>query len=349
MKLDLLYKMLETPSVSGNEVPFQKMLINEMKDIDDAVYTHHTGNVIHALNTESKVKIMLLAHIDEIGLIIKDVESNGILKLTSIGGIRPYMYLGQHVNVIHYNDNCEVTYIPGVIGSTPNMNSANLKVDDLNLDLGFKDKEEALKKIKIGDVVIHRNYTTRLENDLLASKALDDKIGAFICTEVLREVKNKTKNGVYFAATVGEETTGRGAKVAVAEVNPSIAIALDVGSSGDVHYRDGLNHNISLGSGPILTIANHANQRVTKILKEEAEKLSINLQTSIEIEKTYTDMDSVYDKNGGIPSQLISIPLRYMHSSVEVCSLKDVENIINLLVAFIMAVTEKTSFNPFEQ
>lgn len=347
MNLDLLFKMLETPSVSGHELGIQKMLINELKDVDDEVITHPSYNVVHVVNKDSKVKVLLLAHIDEIGLAIEKVEANGICKLTNVGAIKPYMYLGQHVDVIHYLEDGSYTKVKGVIGNNPEMTSGDMKVTNLNLDFGTSTKEETLKLVSIGDSVIHSSNYQMLQDNKLSARALDDKIGAYICTEVLKNVKGKTTNGVYFASTVGEETTGRGAKFTSSMVNPTIAISLDVGSSTDVRYRDGFTHDVKLGNGPIHTIASFANPILTKKITDAAKSLNINLQPSVEISKTYTDMDNIYDKNGGIPSQLISIPLRYMHSSVEVCSLKDVEDIINLLTKLIIDLKEDDSFDPF--
>lgn len=344
--MELLKKMLTTPSVSGSELHFQKMLIEEMKEVDDFVITHHSYNVIHGINKESDVKVMLLAHIDEIGLVIEDVEANGICKMTNIGAIRPEMYMGQQVYVVKYINGLP-TYVNGVIGYTRNYKDGNVKVTDLNLDLGTTSKEETLKLVSIGDVVIQKDTYALLENNCLTSRALDDKIGAYIACEVLRRVKNRTTNGVYFVATVGEETTGRGAIFATSQITPTCTISLDVGSSSDVDYNSGANKNIRLGGGPMLSIASHANQLLKQKLEEVAKKHNIPLQYVVEISRTYTDFDNVYKQNGGIPSMLISIPLRYMHSSVEVCSMTDVEYIIQLLVEFIIEMNKDTNFDPF--
>lgn len=349
MNKELLFKMLKTPSVSGYELNFQKMLIEELKEVDDEVITHHSYNTIHVVNPSSKVKVMLLAHIDEIGLVIEKIEQNGICKLTNIGAIKPEMYLGQHVVVVKCQKNGTFKYINGVIGYTPNYNKGGVSVHDLNLDLGTSSKEETLKLVDLGDPVIVKENIQVLENNLLASKALDDKIGAFICVEVLRKVKKLSTNGVYFAATVGEETTGRGSWFSANMVEPICAIALDVGSSTDVRYRDNFTHETALGKGPIMTIASNANPIIYEKLKALAIKLNIPLQYSVEISKTYTDFDTIYKMNKGIPSELISIPLRYMHSSVEVCSLDDVKYIIDLLVEFIVSLDENTNFDPFKE
>lgn len=340
---ELLYKMLETPSPSGSELNIQKMIINEMKDISDEVITHHNFNVINVINPSSNTKILLCGHIDEIGLYIEKVLNDGTCKLARAGGIRPYAYVSQHVRVITSN-NKEVY---GVIGYTPNM--SNLKVTDLLLDLGTSSKEETLKLVSIGDPVVHCTNYTYLQNDFLAGRALDDKLGAYIILEVLRKVKEKnTPLGVYASTTVGEETTGRGANSAAEIVNPTVAIAVDVSYATDINYLEGLTGDTSLGQGPILTRGSLMNPKIHSMMLESSERLGINVQMDIATSRSYTDADSVYDKHGGIPTYLVSIPLRYMHSSTEVCSMKDVEQIIDLLVDFIMHFDPNTEFDPFK-
>lgn len=335
--------MLETPSPSGSELKIQKMIIEEMKDVADKVITHHNYNVINVINPDSPTKILLCGHIDEIGLYIEKIENNGTCKVAKAGGVRPYMYAGQHVRVI--NQKGEEIY--GVFGYTPNMEK--LQVKDLLLDLGTSSKEETMKLVEIGDPIVHLTNYTNLQNDFLAGRALDDKLGAYIVLEVLRKVKDQnTPHGVYASTTVGEETTGRGAKMAATLVNPTCAIAIDVSYATDINYLDSLSGDTSLGKGPIVTRGSIMNPVIHKMLLESAKRLGINVQMDISTARSFTDADDIYDKGKGIPTYLISIPLRYMHSSVEVCSLKDVDEIINLIVDFILHFDANTNFDPFQ-
>ena len=347
MDIKLFEKILKTPSISGKELYIQKLLIEELKDVDDEIITHHSYNTVHVLNKDAKVKVLLAAHIDEIGLIITDILPNGICKVSNVGAIRPEMYVGQRVNVVKFQNNA-YQYIPGVISYQAKADNSKPETSDLILDLGTLTKEETLNLVSIGDVVIHPDNVTYLENNLISSRALDDKIATFICCEVLKRLKNQTKNGVYFASTVGEETTGRGSVFTTSMINPTLAIILDVGSSSDVQYYHVSNRNVSLGHGPMFTVASNGNEILTDLLKKTAIKNNIPYQEVVEYSKTYTDFDTIYKQNGGIPSTLISIPLRYMHSSVEVGSLTDVEYIIQLLVEFIKDLDENISFDPFK-
>ncbi len=345
MDRSLLYELLKTPSPSGFELRMQKKVIELMKDYDDKVITHHNYNVTHVINPDSKVKILLCGHIDEIGLYVDKIHENGLIQLNKIGGIRPYTYIAQHVRVIK-KDGSEV---PGIIGYLPNLADGKLKVEDLRLDIGVSSKEEAEKLVSLGDPVIFKADYTELANNRLAARALDDKIAVFILLEVLKRAKEKgCKNGIYVSCTVGEETTGRGAKAAADEVNPTCAIILDVTYVNDIPYLEGLHGDTGLGRGPALTIGSLMNDKIDEMMRSSANKLGIKVQNSVDIASTWTDTDDVYYRHSGIPSYLVNIPLRYMHSSVEVCDMKDIEEIIELVTDFVMEVNENTNFNPFE-
>lgn len=347
---EFLFSMLKKASPSGYELDLQKHIINEMKDIDEKVYTHHNYNVVHAINVDSKMKVLLAGHVDEIGLVIEEINSNGTCRVTNTGGAKSYMYLGQHVNVYAKDDEGNINVVPGVFGYLPNMGSHEIKVSDLVLDLGVDSKEEAEKLVRIGDSVVHMNDLVELNGGRLSARALDDRLGAFICLEAMRRVKEKGgKNGVYVATTVGEETTGRGAIAAAEMINPTCAIIVDVTYASDIKYRENLNNPVALGKGPALTRGSLINEKMERLVLKTAKELNMNVQFEIASSRTYTDLDSIFSRHNGIPCYLISIPLRYMHSSVEVCDYKDVEDIIELIATFILKLDENTNFNPFEE
>ena len=347
---EFLFSMLKIASPSGYEYDLQKHIINEMKGVADKVYTHHNYNVVHAINPDSKMKVLLSGHVDEIGLVIEEINSNGTCRVTNTGGIRPYMYLGQHVNVYARDFEGNVKVVPGVFGYLPNMGSRDIKVGDLILDLGVDSKEEAEKLVTIGDSVVHMNDYVELSGGRLSARALDDRLGAFICLEAMKRVKERGgKNGVYVSTTVGEETTGRGAIAAAQQINPTCAIIVDVTYASDINYRENLNNPVSLGKGPALTRGSLINQKMERLILKTAKELNMNIQFEVASSRTYTDLDNIYYKHEGIPCYLISIPLRYMHSSVEVCDYKDVEEIIELIASFIMNLDENTSFNLFDE
>ena len=341
-----LYDILSDYSPSGGELNIQKKIIDMMKDIDDEVICNHNYNVTHVVNPKSDMKILFCAHIDEIGLYVDEILDNGLIKLNRIGHIRPYVYISQQVKVITRDKNKE--NVNGIIGYLPNMNKG-IEVSDLRLDIGARNKEEAEQLVSIGDYVLHASSYQLLANDRLSARALDDKISVYILREVLRRAKEKgCENGLYAAFTVGEETTGRGAKIACDTVKPDLAIVLDVSYVNDVNYLEGLHGETKLGGGPILEIGSLVNDKIDEILREIAKDKKMKIQNTVDSSNTYTDLDSIYDRCGGVVGYLVNIPLRYMHSSVEVCDMKDIEDIIELLVEFCFRINKQTSFNPFE-
>lgn len=342
---ELLYELLKTPSPSGYELNIQKKVIELMKPYADQVITHHNYNVINIVNPESKVKVLLCGHIDEVGLCINAINSDGTCKVERIGAVRPYVYIGQHVKVIKQNGN----YVSGVIGYLPNLSKGGLELSDLILDLGTNSKEETQKLINIGDPVIHASDYVEFPNDRLVARALDDKLGAYICLETMRRVKElKCSNGVYAATTVGEETTGRGAKVAADLVNPTMSIVVDVTFATDINYRDTPRGDVVLGKGPVITVGSTMNDKIHQLVLESLERLNLNYQIEVAPASTYTDVDSIYYRHNGTPTYLLNIPLRYMHSPVEMCDMKDIEDIINLMIDVILHVDENTNFDPFK-
>ncbi len=347
--LDFLKKMLEVPSPSGSEFEIQKLIINEMKDYDDKVFTHHNLNVVHAINTNSKVKVLLSGHVDEISLIVEEIRENGTIRVCANGGIRPYCYIGQHINVIHKDFNGKITKVPGIVTYLPEMQKG-IETKNLIIDLGYDKKEDTEKVVTIGDPIIHESTYKELANNRFCARALDDRLGAFICLEAMKRVKEKGgKNGVYVSTTVGEETTYRGALAAADNIKPTCAIIVDVTYASDINYRENLTNPVALGKGPALTRGGSINDRLEQIVLNAANKLSIKTQFEVASSRTYTDLDGIFTSQGGIPSYLISIPLRYMHSAVEVCDLKDVEEIIQLITQVILDIKEDETFNLFDK
>ena len=307
---DFLEKLLKTPSPSGYELEIQKLVMEEMKGFADKVYTHENYNVVHGINVDAKMKVLLSGHIDEIGLVINEIKDNGTCKVERTGSVRSYMYLGQHVEVITHKDG-KVVRVPGVIGYVPDMAKNEVKVSDLVLDLGTNKKEETEKLVSIGDPVIHMNDYVALNGTMYSARALDDRLGAFICLEVLKRVKERgSKNGVFVSTSVGEETTGRGAKAAAYQIKPTCSIIVDVTYANDLPYRENLSGTVALGKGPALCIGSEMNKIMFERMKKAAEKLNMPVQYEIAPASTYTDTDDIYHSEAGIPSYLVSIPLR---------------------------------------
>lgn len=346
--IEFLQKILKVPSPSGSEFEIQKFLIDEMKDVDEKIYTHHNYNVVHAINTSSKVKVLLSGHVDEISLVVEEIRENGTLRVCSNGGIRPYCYIGQHIKVLHKDLEGKITEVPGVVTYLPNMDKG-VKVGDLIVDIGFDKKEDSCKLVSIGDPIVHQSDYQMLANNRFSARALDDRLGAFICLEAMKRVKELGgKQGVYVSCSVGEETTDRGAMMAADQIKPTCSIVVDVTYASDINYRENLSNPVSLGKGPALTKGGSINPRLEQLVLKTANKLNMPIQFEVATSNTYTDLDGIFTRQGGIPSYLISIPLRYMHSAIEVCDLKDVSDIIELIAQTILEIKDEETFNLFD-
>ncbi len=346
MNRDYLETILKTMSVSGHEEELQKKVICHMKEYADEIVTDVTGNVISVLNPESDSKVLLCGHIDEIGFIVTNIQPDGSLKVTNAGGVRAVLYLGSQVQI-----KTKTGIINGVVITNSSLTKRNdLGCSDLTIDIGASNKEEALAVVSIGDPVCAKTDVLPLMNDRLAARAMDDRIGAFIVTEALIRAKEKgCTAGVYSATTVGEETTMRGAHWSAAKVKPNCAIAVDVTYTSDYEGVDANSTGeICLGKGPVLCHSSIVSKKMNHLLEECALDLNIPLQYEIAPGRTGTDADKVHFANDGIPTALVSIPLRYMHSSIETLDMKDVEQIIELLSEFVCRYHSDINLNPFE-
>lgn len=344
MNKTFLYEMLSTPSVSGDEIALQKKVYNYMKDQADYMITDANGNVISVLNPESKVKVLLTGHIDEIGLFVSEITADGFLKVRNAGGIYTTTYLGHKVRI-----NTKNGVLMGAVVNTRDLSSKkDLEASDLSIDIGVSSMEEAKQVVQVGDTITFDTDYCELLGDKLCGRALDDRIGAFVVMEALKRSKEKgCKIGVYSASTVGEETTKRGAYMAASQVNPTISIAVDVTYATDypgvTHDRD-----VVLGKGPVLCYAPLVNRTLNQMLIDCAKSLNMNIQFEAESYRTGTDADIVHFTGTGVPVCLVSIPLRYMHNPVETGSFKDMEDCIELLSTFLCSLDENFQLNPFQ-
>ena len=346
MNKEFLYEMLDTMSVSGNEIGLQKKVIREMTPYADEIRTDYTGNVICVLNPEADFKVLLTGHIDEIGLIVTHICGDGLLKVAKAGGIHPTVYPGHQV-MIHHGEKV----VPGVVILNDAMTKGDIKDKDLFIDIGAKDAEDARKFVEEGDPVHLNTYHLPLQNGLLCARAIDDRGGAFIVLEALKKAKEMGCNiGVYAATTVGEETTMRGAYWAASRVKPSVAIAVDVTYAQDYPGTDPAESGpVKLGGGPVICNSSIANKKVNDLLKQCAKDNDIPYQVESFLGRTGTDADKMHQAADGVVTALLSLPLRYMHSPSEVCQLSDIEYAINLLAAFLCTISGDTVLDPFAE
>ena len=346
MDKQFLIEMLKTDSVSGKEIKLQKKVLKHYRDVIDEQITDLSGNVINIINPYAKTRVLLCGHIDEIGLYVTHITKDGFIKVTQAGGIYPTTYLGHHVMIHSENED-----ISGVVVNIRELSQQkDLKVKDLTIDIGAKDDKEAAHYVQIGDSVTFDTPINELLDHKLTARAIDDRSGAFIVLEAVKKAQAMgCKIGAYALTSTGEETTSRGAYFASSKIKPNMAIIVDVTYTSDYPGVDASGSGeVKLGQGPVLCQSSIVNQNMNTKLKAIANRLNISYQIETFAGRTFTDADKIHFTNEGVPLCLISLPLRYMHNPAEVCDLRDIQNSIDLIAAFLCEIDETFNLDPFK-
>lgn len=344
-------RMIAAPSASGFEQPVQQVIREEIGQYAEEVHTDVHGNVIAALNPKANLRVMLEAHSDELGFLVRYISDQGYIYFAPIGGFDPSTLPGERVHIHTANGP-----VLGVIGRKP----AHLlrgeerekapKLSDLWIDIGVADKEEAQKIVAIGDVATRAAQLESLRDDLVVSRALDDKAGVFTISEAMRRIheqRDKLNAAVFFVAAVQEEVGLRGARTAAYEVNPRIAIAVDVTYTSDhpgVSAREV--GEVKLNGGPVISIGGNINPRVYQLLRKAADEAGIECQIDPQPSGTGTDTDVIQVVRGGVATGLVSIPCRYLHTGSEIASLKDIDHAAEVIARFVLSLNENTNVIP---
>lgn len=323
---NLIKKLTETFGVSGSEENIRNVIEQEIQGKVDEIRVDAMGNLI-AVKKGSGKKIMVAAHMDEIGIMATYIDDKGFIRFSGIGWVSPHYALSQRVmfqngtiGVVFYEEKIE--------------DMKNLKLANMYIDIGAASKEEAEKKIRIGDTACFIGEAI-LQGDLLTSKALDDRSG---CAVLIKTIQNlpETDNEIYFVFTVQEELGLRGAKTAAFQLMPDFAIAIDVTDIGDTPECHPM--EVKLGKGPAIKIKDSSlicHRDIVKLLESSAKKLNIPYQFEI-LASGGTDAGAIHLTGGGVPSGAISIPCRYIHSVSESASLSDLENCVKLLTQSVL-------------
>lgn len=343
MSKEFLYTLLNSMSVSGHEIPLQKKVIEEMTPYCDEIRTDYTGNVISILNPDAPFKVMLAAHIDEVGMIVTHIQDDGLIRMGRSGGSRPSTYPGHQV--IIQGENGPVC---GTVIYSKDVDKAELKVNELYVDIGAKDAADARKYVSLGDPIHPNTYAREMCNGFLSARGIDDRCCAYIILEAMKRAKERGCGiGVYAVTTVGEETDGRGAYWAGSRVKPDVAIAVDVTPSSDYPGVDPKDSGlVKLGCGPVLCNSTIGNRKIQALLKQCAGE-DIPWQMESYMGRTLTDADQLHKTGLGVVTALVSLPLRYLHCPSEVCSLDDVEMTTELLARFLCSINGDTDLDPF--
>ena len=339
-----LEKLSNACGVTGRETQVRDLMAEMLKPYADQIQIDRMENVIATKKGKPRgLKIMLAAHMDEVGLMVKTINKDGFLQFSKMGGIDDRILPAQKVTVFTKN----ASY-PGIIGSKPphiqkeEERKKIISYDDLFIDVGATSKEDAAKMgISIGDPVVFDVACTNLGKDVVMGKAFDNRAGCATMIEIMRLLK-KTDCTVYAVGTVQEEVGLRGAATAAFGVDPDLAIVLDVTIAGDVPGVREFDTSVKMGKGPALTISDSGLITHPKILRwfrdtAEEEKIAVQLESGL---MGSTDAARISITRQGIPSGTISIPTRYIHSPVGMLSLSDIENSAKLAAAAIAKATK---------
>ena len=347
--LAFLKKLLSTPSPSGYESNIQKVCKTYARPFVDKVYKDVHGNQYALRNPKAKLRVMLAGHVDEIALIVNHIDANGFLGFQAIGGVDPSVLDGQRV-VVHTGKGD----VPGVIGRRAihlmdeKERGSALPMYKLWIDIGATDKKGAEKMVAIGDPATIDVGYLELANGRVVARAMDDRIGAFICVEAMRLIANKKIDcAVYCVTTVQEEIGLRGATTSAYECDPHVGVAVDVAHATDHPECDSKRFgDFKLDGGPILHRGPNMNPVVAKQLVDTAKKSKIPYQMMAAPRGTGTDANAMQLSRGGTATALIGVPNRYMHSPVEMVTLKDAENCAKLLADWICSLKANMNFIP---
>lgn len=350
-RLSFFRRLIASPSPSGFEQAAQQTIREEIQQYTNELRTDVHGNVIAALNPGGQPRVMLEAHCDELGFLIRYIDDQGFLYFAPIGGFDPSTLPGNRV-IIHTPNGP----VLGVIGRKPahllsqEDRSKAPKVSELFIDIGVSGKEEAQQLVPLGSAGTRAAELEPLRGDLVVSRALDDKSGIFTIIEALRRIHEKRaalKAGVYLVSAVQEEVGLRGARTSAYSVDPLIAIAVDVTFTSDHPGTEKQQiGDIRLNGGPVVSVGGNINPRVYQMLVKAANEAGIAIQIDAQASSTSTDADMIQVTRGGVATGLISLPCRYLHTGSEIASLKDIEESAELIARFVLALDSDTNVIP---
>jgi endoglucanase len=296
---------------------------------------------------EGAATLALVGHIDEIGIAVTNIEDSGLLSFTTIGGISPEMLMGQRFELLTRNGRLPAAVSRKRIQPEQVRDRPRPELSDLHIDIGATDREQAESLVRVGDPGVWVGPPVELPNDRLLSKALDNRLGAYIALESARRIaeSREAQLDVVAVAAVQEEIGLYGARTAAYGLAPQVAIAIDVTPATDYPGGDARRAGkIELGMGAMIARGPTLNKHVTELLSEAAEAENIPHAWEVYTRTTSTDADEIHFTRAGIPTGLLSIPTRYLHSPNEICALDDIEANIRLIVAFAKRLSRDQSF-----
>jgi putative aminopeptidase FrvX len=335
---DTLRRLLTAPGPSGYEQPAAAVFREAASAFADIAYDSVGSSVARVKGTGDGPFVAVVGHIDEIGLIVHHIDDDGYLWFSGVGGWDPVILVGQRVDVCTRDG-----HIPGVVGKKPihllkdEERKQAPELRSLHIDIGAKDGDDARSRVRIGDVAVIAGEPVDLPNNRFVSRSMDNRLGCFVALEAARLVAEGggAPGDVAAVAVAQEEITFGGARTTAYSLEPDIAVVVDVTFATDAPGTDEKEiGRHKFGSGPVITRGSTLHPEVFELLHATGEAEGIPFTVAASSRSTGTDADAFHISRAGIPSAVVSIPLRYMHSPVEMVQLDDVENAAKLIAAF---------------
>ncbi len=350
-RMEFLASLLDEPGPSGFEVRPARVWRKEAVRFADRTWSDVHGNSYAAIGEPRRPRVMLAGHVDEIGLQVTHVDKDGFLYMDGIGGWDSQVLVGQRVTILGRRGD-----VPGVVGKKPihlMKPEERKKVSEIRslwIDVGASSREEVTELgIRVGDAGVLAQGFQRLAGDRIAARALDNRVGAFVVLEALRLLQEDPAPhaGVVAVATSQEEIghSGGGARSAAFHLEPDVALVVDVTFATDVpdaQKREVGEH--TLGGGPVVSRGSAVHPLVAERLLTVAEAEGISVSIHASPRATWTDADGIFMVRAGVPTGVVSIPNRYMHSPSEMVAFSDLQQAAQLLAAFVRSLDSDTSF-----
>ncbi len=351
--MDFLGKYLNNASPTGYEWDGQKIWMDYLKPYVDEFFTDTYGTAVGVINPDAKYKVVIEGHADEISWYVNYISDNGLIYVVRNGGSDHQIAPSKIVNI-----HTKKGIVKGVFG-WPAIHTRNKakeeapKPNNITIDIGAKDKEEVEKMgVHVGCVITYPDEFHVLNKDKFVCRALDNRMGGFMIAEVARLLKENKKTlpfGLYITNSVQEEIGLRGAQMITETIKPNVAIVTDVTHDTTTPMIDmKVQGNVEIGKGPVIAYAPAVQQKLRDLITDTAEGNKIPFQRAALSRATGTDTDAFAYSNGGVASALISLPLRYMHTTVEMVHKDDVENVIKLIYETLLKIEDGETFSYFK-
>ena len=345
---EVLRNLLTAPGPSGYEQAAAAVFRDACSAFAEVSHDSVGSTVARVKGTADGPLLAVIGHIDEIGLIVHHIDDDGILWFSGVGGWDPIILVGQRVEIATRDG-----AVHGVVGKKPihllkeEERKQVPELRNLHIDIGAADGEEARRRVRIGDVAVITGEPLEYPNNRFVSRSMDNRLGCYVAYEVARLVAEAggAPGDVAAVAATQEEITFAGARTTAFTLKPDVAIAVDVTFSTDApgsEEKEIGSHKF--GTGPVITRGSTLDPQVFELLHAAGEEAGIPFTVAASARYTGTDADAIHISRGGIPTGVVSIPLRYMHSPVEMVQLDDVENTAKLIVAFAQKLSSDLSF-----